>query len=345
MTDNNTPAIQRNYNLIKFNTMGVKAQADYFISVKDITELKNALEFAKINKLPFLVLGGGSNMLFIDNFKGIVIYNQLKGVNKLDENDQKVILEVMGGENWHDFVINCVNKNYGGIENLSLIPGTVGAAPIQNIGAYGVEIKDVLQSVEYLDANTLEIKTITPDKCKFGYRNSIFKNELKGQIIITSIQLKLTKKPKINVEYRALRDYLAHNEIINPGIKEISDAVIAIRQSKLPDPKQIGNSGSFFKNPVVTANKFEELKDSYNDLPGYILNNKEVKIPAAWLIDKAGWKGKRKGDAGVHKQQALVLVNYGEATGNDIYMLSKEIQEDINAKFGIKLEREVNIIE
>ncbi len=336
--------IKKDYNLRLLNTMGVDVQAAFFVEIESTDELISAMDFVRESELPFLILGGGSNVLFTGNFNGIVIHNRITGERIVSENGEEVIIEVMAGENWHDFVLRCVERNFGGIENLSLIPGTVGAAPIQNIGAYGVEIKDILHSVNYIDAATLQAKTILPEDCNFGYRNSIFKNELKGKVVITSVVLRLQKKPKINVQYRALGNYLFEHGVENPDIKEISDAVIAIRQSKLPDPKDIGNTGSFFKNPVISLNKYEELKESYSDLPGYNLPEREVKIPAAWLIDRAGWKGKRVGDAGVHKNQALVLVNHGNATGSEIYGLSKEIQQDIFQKFGIMLDREVNII-
>lgn len=332
--------IQNNFDLSAFTTMGVKANAAFFVEVDSLTLLKKALEFAKSKNLKILILGGGSNILFINNFDGIVILNSLKGMEFISDTK----LKVSGGENWHKLVLFCVQHNLWGIENLSLIPGSVGAAPIQNIGAYGVELKDVFVSLEALMISTGEIQTFSNADCKFGYRDSIFKNELKGEAIIVSVTLSLLKQKNANTSYKALADLILEKGIIDPTIKDISDAVIEIRSSKLPDPKEIGNTGSFFKNPVISIEKYNQLLAEFPKLPSYPISEDEVKVPAGWLIDKAGWKGKRVGEAGVHDKQALVLVNHGNATGEEIWNLATQIRLSIQKKFGILLTPEVNII-
>jgi UDP-N-acetylmuramate dehydrogenase len=291
-----------------------------------------------------LVLGGGSNLLLTKNFEGLVLKNELHGISILKTENEFTYVKSAAGEVWHNFVLFCIENNLGGVENLSLIPGSVGAAPMQNIGAYGIEIKDVFQELEAYEIATGKIKTFNLTECKFGYRESVFKQDLKNQYIITSVTFRLTKNPKLNTSYGAINDELQKQGISNPTIKDVSNAVIAIRKSKLPDPKEIGNSGSFFKNPVVLKSHLEKLKETYLDIPSYPVDDMHVKLAAGWLIEKAGWKGKTIGNYGVHKNQALVLVNYGGANGSDIFKLSEDILLSIKTQFGVELEREVNIL-
>ncbi|MEP0005307.1 MAG: UDP-N-acetylmuramate dehydrogenase [Balneola sp.] len=333
-------SIHKDFDLSSFNTMGVSSKAAFFAEVASVPELQEAIKFAKDKNLEILVLGGGSNILFKKDFDGLVIYNALKGRDFLSEID----LKIASGENWHELVLFCVENGLGGIENLSLIPGSVGAAPIQNIGAYGVELENVFSSLEAFMIDSGELKTFTKDECNFGYRESIFKKELKGKAVITSVTLRLSKDHTVNTSYKALSEKLLEKGISEPDIKDISDCVIEIRQSKLPDPKQIGNTGSFFKNPVISVQHFNQLKSEYPDLPSYPVTERQVKVPAGWLIEKAGWKGKRTGDAGVHDKQALVLVNHGNATGEEIWNLAEEMRLSIKEKFDIMLTPEVNVI-
>jgi UDP-N-acetylmuramate dehydrogenase len=297
-----------------------------------------------IGNQPLLILGGGSNLLFTKDFPGLVLLNQLKGFEICEETDTHTWVKSGAGENWHSFVIQCISKNLGGIENLSLIPGNVGASPMQNIGAYGVEIKDTFHSLEAIHLKTGEIRSFTNEECCFGYRESVFKNELKGQYLILSVTFRLTRKNhQYHIEYGAISQELEKQGITERTLQAISNAVIAIRKSKLPDPAQLGNSGSFFKNPVVEMSVLEQIQKNYPDVVSYPAGLGKVKLAAGWLIEKAGWKGFRKGDAGVHVNQALVLVNYGHATGAEIWQLSAAIIEDIERKFGVNLEREVNV--
>ena len=331
--------IQQNISLKPYNTFGIQANAKRFIIVNSVKELK---EIIAVEKDLFL-LGGGSNILLTKDVEKLVIHLNTKGIIVNDFDDDEVFVTAEAGENWHELVIWCVAQNYGGLENLALIPGNVGTSPIQNIGAYGVEIKDVFQQLEAIDIETGKTKIFTNEACHFDYRNSVFKNELMGKYIIINVTFKLTKKNhNINISYGAIKDLLSDKE--NPSIKEISDAVITIRQSKLPDPKQIGNSGSFFKNPVVDVSSFKKLKEKYPTIPNYVLSKKEIKIPAGWLIEQCGFKGKRFGDAGVHEKQALVLVNYNNASGKEIYDLAQKIQQKVLETFNISLEIEVNVI-
>tara|TARA_R110002124_G_scaffold282114_1_gene457020 strand:+ start:2716 stop:3744 length:1029 start_codon:yes stop_codon:yes gene_type:complete len=339
----NKLSILENFDLTDLNTMGVSSKASFFTDAGSVEELKEAIHFAKDKKLEILVLGGGSNILFKNNFKGLVLLNSLGGKKFISKKD-KVEVTVSAGENWHELVLFCVKRGLGGIENLSLIPGSVGAAPIQNIGAYGAELQDVFVSLEALIISTGEIKTFTKDECNFGYRDSVFKNELKGQAVITSVTLALSRNGEPTASYRALSELLEKKHITKPSIKDISDAVIEIRQSKLPDPNEIGNTGSFFKNPVISVDHFNKLKSKYPEIPSYPVTERQVKVPAGWLIDKDGWKGKRIGDAGVHEKQALVLVNHGKATGEEIWNLASQIRLSIQEKFNILLIPEVNII-
>ncbi|MFD1551078.1 UDP-N-acetylenolpyruvoylglucosamine reductase [Putridiphycobacter roseus] len=335
--------IQENVNIQAYNTFGVDCTAKYFARFRSIKDLQDILADPIIKSQEILVLGGGSNLLFTKDFEGIVLKNELIGIYKVKEDKDHVWVEAMAGEEWHNLVLFAIDNDFGGIENLSLIPGSVGAAPMQNIGAYGVEIKDVFHELEAIHIETGEMVRFTKKRCKFGYRESIFKHILKGQYIITSVTLKLTKNHDTNTTYGAIEKQLWENNVKDPTIKHISDTVIDIRKSKLPDPALIGNSGSFFKNPVISLSKFEKLLEKYPDIAHYKLPNQQIKLAAGWLIEQAGWKGKTFENYGVHKNQALVLVNYGGAEGKDIYNLSEEILKDIKAKFNIVLEREVNI--
>jgi UDP-N-acetylmuramate dehydrogenase len=335
--------IIKDYDLTKLNTFGISIKAKFFVELKnesDLTELSNSFEFKNNKKL---FLGGGSNVLFTKDFNGIVILNRLKGIEIVKEDEQSVVIKCMGGEIWHDLVIFAVEKGYWGIENLSFIPGTVGAGPVQNIGAYGVEIKDVLESVEAYDIEKGEKKVFKKDECDFAYRSSIFKTSMKDKYFIISVTLKLSKIPKLNTSYKVLKEYLENNKIIVQTSKDISNAVTAIRESKLPDPKEIGNAGSFFKNIYIDQEKFEELLKEHADIP-FFEEAGIRKIPSAWLIEKCGWKGKKVGNVGVHEKQALVLVNYGGAKGQEIKDLSEQIMASVLSKFGLILEREVNLI-
>lgn len=333
-------AWQKNYSLKEFNTFGLDEKASFFNSFSSLKELDSALN-SKPNKELF-VLGGGSNMLLTDTLDKAVLHNQLKGIH-VKEKEDHVLVTAAGGEVWHDLVLYCVERNWGGLENLSLIPGSVGAAPIQNIGAYGVELKDTFVQLEAFNISSRKIEVFTAKDCAFAYRESVFKRKLKGKYIITSVQLKLSKSPVLNTSYGAISDELSKLNKSDFTIQDVSDAVIHIRQSKLPNPAQIGNSGSFFKNPIVDQEKAAELIATHSDIPNYPAKDK-VKISAGWLIEKAGWKGFRRGDAGVHAKQALVLVNYGNARGAEIWKLAQEIIVDVELKFGIQLEPEVNIL-
>jgi UDP-N-acetylmuramate dehydrogenase len=333
--------IIQNQSLKNYNTFGIDTNAQQFVSVNSISELKDILSKNK----EIFILGGGSNMLLTQDITKLVVHINLKGREIVEENDAFAIVKAQAGENWHEFVLWCIDQNFGGIENLSLIPGNVGTTPIQNIGAYGVEIKDTMFSCEALNKKTLAIETFTNAQCKFEYRESVFKNELKDQYIITSVSFKLSKRNhNVSTTYGAIETELVQQNIKNPTLKDVSNAVIAIRQSKLPDPKELGNSGSFFKNPIVSNEIYEKAKALHPEMPHYVVSETHVKVPAGWLIEQAGFKGKRFGDAGVHKNQALVLVNYGTATGAEIVALSMNIQQTILEQFGITIEAEVNII-
>lgn len=334
--------ILNNISLKEYNTFGIDCRAKYFVSVNNIENLKTVLAVhAQTN---ILFLGGGSNMLITQDIEALVIHLNIKGISVSSETNDHVLVTVNAGENWHNFVLWSLKHNYGGIENLSLIPGNVGTAPIQNIGAYGVELKDVMESCEVLNIKTGELITFTNKDCEFDYRNSIFKKQ-KSTYVICNVTFKLTKiKHKLSTNYGAISDELKRMSISEPTIQDISNAVISIRQNKLPDPKEIGNSGSFFKNPVISQLAYKKLQFNFPDIPGYSVSESEIKVPAGWLIEKAGFKGKRFGNYGVHKKQALVLVNYGGAHGMEILNLSKLIQSTVNRIFGINIEAEVNIL-
>jgi len=336
---------QKDIDLKPYNTFGIRARARYFISVNKHSDIEEILNSDLYKNEKRLILGGGSNILLTGDFNGLVIHNNLKGIETRKENDSHITLTVASGEEWHPFVMHCIKNNWGGIENLALIPGTVGAAPMQNIGAYGVEVKEVVDFVSGIDLHTRTERTFTNTECVFGYRESIFKHALKEIFFISSVTLTLTKKDHLlRMEYGALKDTLQQMNVTSPSIQSIADAVIKIRQQKLPDPKILGNSGSFFKNPTVPADHYTLLKQIHPDIPGYPTDIQMIKIPAAWLIERSGWKGKKINHAGVHHQQALVLVNYDSATGKEILDLAQMIQHDVYNKFGIQLTPEVNII-
>lgn len=336
--------IELQQNLQSFNTFGISVVAKRFSSFKDLEELQDLIQKREPNE-PLLILGGGSNILFTHDFEGLVLKNEIKGREIIQQDPDYVLIKAGAGEVWHDFVLFCLDHNFGGLENLSLIPGNVGASPMQNIGAYGVEIKDVFHSLEAFHIASGEVHTFHKDNCQFGYRESVFKNKFKGEYVILNVTYKLTtKKHNIHSSYGAIQSELTKLGIYNPTIRDISSAVIAIRSSKLPDPKVIGNAGSFFKNPVVESSTYEKILIHHPDAPSYPAKNGHVKLAAGWLIEKAGWKGKQIDNYGVHKLQALVLVNYGGSKGEDIYQLSDTIISDIERKFGVTLEREVNIL-
>lgn len=337
------PEIRENFNISDYNTMGVDAKVRYFASVENAEQIRSLLSNTEYEHIPLYVLGGGSNVLFMNDYAGMVLHMSLLGKKVIREDDDHIWLKIGAGENWHELVCYCVEKGWGGIENLSLIPGTAGAAPIQNIGAYGVELESVFESLTAIDRNTGTEESFSKEACAFGYRDSIFKQKFKGKYIITSITLRLQKDPQVNLSYHALKNALDLKGIDQPDIKDVSNAVIEIRKSKLPDPQQLGNAGSFFKNPVITLSEFNELKEEYPEIPHYKAEN-GVKIPAAWLIDQCGWKGKKKGNVGVHKDQALVLVNYGKAKGEEILQFSEEIKASVRQRFGISLNMEVNVV-
>lgn len=336
--------LSKNISLKPYNTFGIQSKAEYFSTFDSVEGLNQIIRSNKDQ--PLLVLGGGSNILLKSEVvNALVIVNQIKGKTITKETDLEVYVKVGAGENWHEFVLYALQNNWGGIENLSLIPGSVGASPMQNIGAYGVEIKDVFFELEAYQISTGEIKTFAHEDCQFGYRESVFKRALKDQYIITSVTYRLTKgEHNKNTNYGIIEQELEKTEVKNPTIHDISKAVISIRQSKLPDPKEIGNAGSFFKNPIIPMQQFNELTERYPDIPHYKINDDLVKVPAGWLIDQAGWKGKTFGHFGVHKKQALVLVNYENAKGSEIFDLSESILQDIQNRYGVLLEREVNII-
>ena len=335
--------LQNHISLRAYNTFGIDIKADAFIQLRSLEDLQQAISDG-LFKSNYLILGGGSNILFTSDFHGTVIQNSITGITIENETQDAVFISARGGEKWHDLVMFCVERNLGGIENLSLIPGTVGAAPIQNIGAYGVELKDTFFNLTAIDLITGEQKIFSNADCKFGYRTSVFKQELKGKYFIYEIILRLEKNKDVNVNYGAIQHILKEKGVELPGIKDVSDAVIQIRKSKLPDPEILGNAGSFFKNPEIEIAQFDALKKEFPNLPGYPTENNLIKVPAGWLIEQCGWKGKRVGNTGAHKDQALVLVNYGGATGNEIYALALEIVKSVKENFGIEIQPEVNIV-
>ncbi len=335
--------IFQNLSLKKYNSFGIEATAAYFLKVSSLQEIREFFSNEKWSSLPLFILGGGSNILFTNNFAGVVMKINCKEKIIVKEDEGNIFIKVGAGEIWHEFVLYCIENNFSGIENLSLIPGCVGAAPMQNIGAYGVELKDVFFELEAFIIDSGKVKKFSKEECKFGYRESIFKNELKNKCIILSVTFCLKKTPQFNTSYGAIEEELKKMNVSKLTIKSVSDAVCNIRKSKLPDPLIIGNAGSFFKNPTVTNEKFQNLKNEFPDIVAY-KNESGMKLAAGWLIERAGWKGKKINGYGVHQNQALVLVNYGGANGNDIFNLSQKILDNIKEKFGVELEREVNIV-
>lgn len=317
--------------------------ARHWITITSTEQLQALLRDPAYQSVPKLVLGGGSNVLFTQDFEGLLIKIAIPGINVVEEDAEQVRVKSGAGIGWHDLVMHCIELGYGGIENMSLIPGTVGAAPMQNIGAYGVEIKDVFASLEAVEIATGDLRTFEQTDCQFGYRSSVFKHELKGQYIITSVTLRLQKQPVLNTTYGAISDTLSQKGIQSPTIRDVSEAVIDIRRSKLPDPQQIGNAGSFFKNPVIPRAQYETLLTDYPNMPGYP-TEQAVKVPAGWLIEQCGWKGKRLGNIGVHDKQALVLVHFGGGRGDALMALAHDIKASVLQKFGIDIEPEVNMI-
>ncbi len=334
--------IQENISLRSYNTFGIDVKARYFSRFKNSDELEELT--ANNSRLPTLILGGGSNILFTKDFDGLILKNEIKGIAELHEDSEYVYVKAGAGENWHQFVLHCIQRNWAGVENLSLIPGNVGASPMQNVGAYGVEIDDVFWDLEAYHIQERKIVTFTRSDCEFGYRESVFKKKFKDQFVILNVTFQLRKKPRFNTSYGTIEQELDRMGVKELSIKTISDAVINIRSSKLPNPKELGNAGSFFKNPAIAAADFESLKSKFENIVGYTNADGSVKLAAAWLIEQCGWKGFRKGDAGCHARQALVLVNYGNATGKEIYQLSEEVLQSVKDKFGVTLEREVNVI-
>jgi UDP-N-acetylmuramate dehydrogenase len=338
--------ILRDFDLTNLNTFHVKVKSKFFCEINTEQGFFDLIKTEEYKNNRKLFIGGASNILFVnDFFDGIVVCNKLKGIEIIKEDENSVLIKANGGEWWHDFVLFAVNKNFWGAENLAFVPGTVGAAPVQNIGAYGVEVKDIIESVEAIDIETGEKKVFSNAECEFAYRDSVFKNKFKEKYFITSVIFKLNKKQKENADYKALRDYLEQNKIEVKSSKDICDAVTEIRKSKLPDPKMIGSAGSFFKNTYVSKEILEKIQKDYSDLTvPHFEEGDKIKIPTGWLIEQCGWKGKRIGDAGVYDKQALVLVNYGSAKGSDIIKLAEEIIDSVYLKFGIKIAPEVNLI-
>jgi UDP-N-acetylmuramate dehydrogenase len=336
--------ITSNISLKSMNTFGIEAKAKFFTEISTVENIQELLSSSEYKNNAHLILGGGSNLLLTQDVNALVIKNSLKGISVVKETNDVVLVKCAAGEVWHEFVMWCINHNYGGLENLSLIPGCTGASPMQNIGAYGVEIKDTFYELQAIDFVSGEQRTFSKSDCEFGYRESIFKHRLKNKYIITSVTFQLSKKPTFHIEYGAIKQELDVMNVSELSIKAISQAVINIRSSKLPNPKEIGNAGSFFKNPEVSNETYLKLKHEFPNLVAYPLENLNYKLAAGWLIEQSGLKGLQVGDAGVHKLQALVLVNYGKATGKQIFDLSTHVLQTVHAKFGVTLEREVNIL-
>jgi UDP-N-acetylmuramate dehydrogenase len=336
--------LSRNVSLKTLNTFGIDVKARLYGTFQDAKSLGEILAQGNEEQVPFMVLGGGSNMLFTNDFNGLILKNEVKGIGLVREDEKHAFVKAGAGENWHTFVLHCIENGWAGLENLSLIPGNVGASPMQNIGAYGVEVKDRFESLEAYHVASGTVKTFSLEECAFGYRESVFKRKYKDQYIILTVTFKLLKNPEVNISYGAIQVELDALGISNPGIADVSRAVINIRKSKLPNPAELGNAGSFFKNPVVEPKVYEAIAKEFPDAPHYPAPGGMVKLAAGWLIEKAGWKGKRIGQCGMHQNQALVLVNYGGATGEEIYAHSTRVLESIRSTFGVELEREVNIV-
>jgi len=336
------PHTEQNKSLKKYNTFGLDVTADYFTSIHSIEDLIHVLQDKQFATMPKMFLGGGSNVLLTKDYRGLIIHNCLNGIEVVKRDDAFVYVKAASGEGWHDFVLYCIDKGFGGVENMSLIPGSVGAGPMQNIGAYGVEMKDVFYELEALNLSSLQVEKFSNVDCKFGYRESVFKNEKKGQYFIVAVTFRLSLNPTVNTTYGAIQQQLKAMNVENPTIKNVSDAVIAIRSSKLPNPAVLGNSGSFFKNPEISTTEYERLKNEFPNVVGYP-TNAGYKLAAGWLIEQCGWKGKVVGNCGSHKDQALVLVNYGNATGDEIYQLALAIQDSVFEKFKVMIVPEVNV--
>jgi UDP-N-acetylmuramate dehydrogenase len=334
--------VQENFSLRAYNTFGIEVKSKVFNAYSSVDELEELVMM--YSQYPVFILGGGSNILFTKDYEGAVLKNEIKGIEVMHEDADHIYVKTGAGENWHQFVMYCIAHNWAGVENLSLIPGNVGASPIQNIGAYGVELDDIFWSLEAFHLKEKRVYTFTATDCEFGYRDSIFKKRYKNDFAILSVTFQLKKKPVFHTSYGVITEELDKAGVKELSIKAISDAVIKIRSSKLPDPKEIPNAGSFFKNPEVSNERYEELKKTFPGIVAYPLAKGTVKLAAGWMIEQCGWKGYRKGDAGCHAKQSLVLVNYGNAKGKEIYDLSEEILKSVNKKFGVLLEREVNII-
>lgn len=337
--------LEENVSLKAYNTFGIDVKTKYLCRVTTVDQLVDLLQSSIFKQEKHYILGGGSNVLFTEDFEGLIIKDDLKGIETVSETGNHITVKVYAGENWHEFVMHAVSNNWGGIENLSLIPGTVGAAPMQNIGAYGVEIKNLIQAVDAIDLSTGMLKTFSNEECAFGYRESAFKKELAKKYFISSVTLSLTKKNhQLNTTYGAIQETLNEMNVTQPTIQNVSNAVISIRKSKLPDPIEIGNAGSFFKNPTIPLQQYEKLQNTYPTIPGYPIDNQNIKVPAGWLIEQCKWKGNRINNVGVHPKQALVLVNYGEGKGVEVLNLSAKIQTSVMEKFQIQLMPEVNIL-
>lgn len=336
--------IQKNISLLPYNTFGISAQATHFSKIKNLQELKESLQWTSTHQQDTLILGGGSNVLFTKDVNGLVIQNNIRGIEKISEDDQHVYVRAGGGEVWHQFVLYCIEQDYAGVENLALIPGSVGASPLQNIGAYGVELKEIFFELTAVHRSTLETVRFSNSDCQFGYRESVFKNKYKNEFVIVDVTYKLSKIPNFKTEYGAIRQELEAQKIQELSIGAVANAVIAIRSSKLPDPQKIGNAGSFFKNPSIPQQQFAALKEQFPGIVAYQNSDGTMKLAAGWMIEQCGMKGYRYGNAGVHEKQALVLVNRGNATGSEVLELCRLVQDAVLQKFGVALSPEVNIL-
>lgn len=336
--------IQENFSLKGLNTLGVQTHARYFTEITNQTEVNELIANPITHSLPVLIMGSGSNILFTTNFEGIVVKNSIKGIEVVEQDNDKVIIKAGSGENWSDFVDYCTEKGYYGLENLAAIPGTVGAAPVQNIGAYGVELKDYFHKMDALELHSHKIKSFGVKDCEFGYRDSIFKSKYRNKFFILSVTFKLSKKPVLKTDYEAIKTEIAEKNISDLTPQKLKDIVICIRQSKLPDPSHVKNAGSFFKNPIVKEKFYNEIKSDYPEIRGVHVDSSHIKIPAAWLIEETGWKAHKEGNVGVYSKHSLVLVNHGSASGKEIYDFACRIIDSVHIQFGIDLEFEVNVI-
>ncbi|HQQ98579.1 MAG TPA: UDP-N-acetylmuramate dehydrogenase [Cyclobacteriaceae bacterium] len=337
--------IEKQVSLKQLNTFGIDVKAAHFTSIEQPAQLEELIQDTRLHQQRHLILGGGSNLLFLGDFDGLIIHSRIKGIVVMEETEDWVVVKAGSGESWHGLVLHCLQQQWGGLENLSLIPGTAGAAPLQNIGAYGVEVKDVIEYVDTVDLVTGKARRFSNKECQFQYRESVFKRPDHKNIFISSITLRLTKKNHaLNTQYSALQEVLQQHKILSPTIHDISRVVIGVRQSKLPDPNEVGNAGSFFKNPTISLTLYNSIQEKYPKIPSYPIDNQYVKIPAGWLIEQCGWKGFTRDGIGVHPRQALVLVNYGNGNGQKIYQLAMDIQSSVNEKFNVQLTPEVNII-